>query len=222
MAGVSNFSLSYAPCPSSTKVKIADGSLSSVAGIGSFKVSKDLTLNSVLHVPALKCNLLSISKLNHYNNRVANFRSSMCHFQDLSLGRMIDSARVHEGLYFLEDTENERRQAFVTGISPIFVSNDKEIMLWHHRLGHPNFSYLKHFLPSSFKNKTLVSLNCDIYQFAKHTRVPFSPKPYIPSSPFSLIHSDFWGPSKVTTMNEKRWFVAFIDDHTRITWVYPL
>ncbi|RVW92612.1 hypothetical protein CK203_039395 [Vitis vinifera] len=68
-SGVSNFSLSYAPCPSSTKVKIADGSLSSVAGI------------------------------------------------DLSLGRMIDSARVHEGLYFLEDTENERRQAFVTAVN---------------------------------------------------------------------------------------------------------
>ncbi|RVW36181.1 hypothetical protein CK203_100355 [Vitis vinifera] len=122
-SGVSNFSLSYAPCPSSTKVKIADGSLSSVAGICSFKVSKDLTLNSVLHVPALKCNLLSISKLNHDNNRVANFRSSMRHFQDLSLGRMIGSARVHEGLYFLEDTENERRQAFGE-------NHDQEARVW--------------------------------------------------------------------------------------------
>ncbi|KAA0068166.1 Beta-galactosidase [Cucumis melo var. makuwa] len=37
---------------------------------------------------------------------------------------------------------------------------------------------------------------------------------------FTLIHSDVWGPSKVTTSLEKRWFVTFIDDHTRLTWVY--
>lgn len=34
-----------------------------------------------------------------------------------------------------------------------------------------------------------------------------------------LIHSDVWGPSKVTTLGGSRWFVTFIDDCTRMTWL---
>ncbi|KAL0536842.1 hypothetical protein IC582_025805 [Cucumis melo] len=48
----------------------------------------------------------------------------------------------------------------------------------------------------------------------------FPSHPYKPTQPFNLIHNDVWGPSKVTTSSKKRWFVTFIDDHTRLTWVY--
>ena len=34
------------------------------------------------------------------------------------------------------------------------------------------------------------------------------------------MHSDIWGPSRISTPSGKRWFVTFIDDHTRMTWVY--
>ena len=95
-------------------------------------------------------------------------------------------------------------------------------MLWHYRPGHPSFLYLRHLFPSLFFNKNVADFQCDICQLAKHTRVSFPHKPYMPSSPFSLIHSDVWGPSKVTTSSGKRWFITFIDDHTRITWVYLL
>lgn len=40
------------------------------------------------------------------------------------------------------------------------------------------------------------------------------------SVPFSLIHSDVWGPSPDTTVSGYRWFVIFIDDYTRMTWLY--
>ena len=49
---------------------------------------------------------------------------------------------------------------------------------------------------------------------------PPPPQPYKPSQPFYVIHSDVWGPSRVRNVNGSRWFVTFIDDHTRITWVY--
>lgn len=32
-----------------------------------------------------------------------------------------------------------------------------------------------------------------------------------------MIHSDIWGPSRVNNINGARWFVTFIDDHTRTT-----
>jgi len=45
---------------------------------------------------------------------------------------------------------------------------------------------------------------------------------YKPSKPFALIHSDVWGPSRITTKEGKKWFVTFIDYHTRTSWVYLL
>jgi hypothetical protein len=40
--------------------------------------------------------------------------------------------------------------------------------------------------------------------------------------PFDLIHSDVWGPAPVSTVSGIRWFVIFIDDCTRMTWLYLL
>ena len=34
-----------------------------------------------------------------------------------------------------------------------------------------------------------------------------------------IIHPDVWGPSKFATLDGSRWFVTFIDDCTRMTWV---
>ena len=34
-----------------------------------------------------------------------------------------------------------------------------------------------------------------------------------------VIHPDFWGPSKVLTLSGSHWFVTFIDDCTRMTWL---
>ena len=37
---------------------------------------------------------------------------------------------------------------------------------------------------------------------------------------FYQIHSDVWGPSKIATLIGKKRFVTFIDDHTRLCWLY--
>lgn len=93
-------------------------------------------------------------------------------------------------------------------------------MLWHFRLGHPNFMYLAKLFPELFINKKPQFYQCEICQFAKHTRNVYPTVGYKPSKPFSLIHSDIWGPSKVKNLNDARWFITFIDDHTRMTWTY--
>ena len=35
-----------------------------------------------------------------------------------------------------------------------------------------------------------------------------------------VVHSDVWGPAKTMSMGGCRYYVTFIDDHTRKTWVY--
>lgn len=91
------------------------------------------------------------------------------------------------------------------------------ILLWHHRLGHPNFIYLKKLMPHLFTNVTVSSLRCDSCILSKQTKSSYLPKPYRPSCPFNLVHSDIWGPSRVANINGSRWFITFVDDHTRIT-----
>jgi len=79
--------------------------------------------------------------------------------------------------------------------------------------------YLQKLFPSLF-NKNPNIFHCDVCQLAKHSRNTYPTQPYKPSHPFSLIRSDVRGPSKINNITGSRWFVTFIDDHTRTTWVF--
>ena len=63
----------YSPCSENFTVRIADGTMSKVVGIGSIVITEDLALKSVLLIPNLTDNLLSISKITHDLNCVPNF-----------------------------------------------------------------------------------------------------------------------------------------------------
>ncbi|KAM1316044.1 hypothetical protein ACFX2F_019741 [Malus domestica] len=42
------------------------------------------------------------------------------------------------------------------------------------------------------------------------------------SQPLELIHSDICGPMQITTLRGNKFFLTFIDDHTRMCWVFFL
>ena len=71
----------YSSCPNNLTVRIADSSLSKVDDTGLIVLSNDLTLNFVLLVSNLDCNLLSISKLNKEERCVTNFFSTHSGFE---------------------------------------------------------------------------------------------------------------------------------------------
>ena len=73
-------------------IRIADGSLSKVVGIGTIQLTKDLIPSHVLHVPNLDCNLISISKLTCDLNCVTKFYPNLCEFQAMDLGKVIGNA----------------------------------------------------------------------------------------------------------------------------------
>ena len=207
----------YFPCHDNSIVRIADGTHSKVMGKGSVVISKDIVLKDVLYVPKLDCNLLSISKLTKDLNCVTKFHPYLCEFQALDSGKRIGNAKECAGLYLLQVDDSKRKpeKSACVVVSP----KEEAVMLWHYRLGHPNFLYLKKMFPSIF-NKSLNFFHCEICEMSKHTRNTYPVQPYKPSHPFSLIHSDVWGPSRVNTITGSRWFVTFIDDHTRVTWVF--
>ena len=57
-------------------------------------------------------------------------------------------------------------------------------------------------------------------QFGKQTVLPFNKSVSHTLSPFDLIPSDVWGPSPITTQGGSRYFVIFVDDFSRYTWIY--
>ena len=129
-----------------------------------------MTPNSVLHVLKLSCNLFSVTKFTQTNNCVAKFFPSYCEFQELGSGKTIGSAREIKGLYYFDNGAIREEQVQVAK-KVHFVSD--EIRLWHWRLGHPNYPYLKRLFPSLFKNINLSQFNCEVCELAKHQRSVF-------------------------------------------------
>lgn len=60
-----------------------------------------------------------------------------------------------------------------------------------------------------------------VCELTNHHRASFPLQSYKPSEPFSIIHSDLWGLSKISTLAEK-WFITLLEYHTRISWIYLL
>ncbi|KAA0052230.1 reverse transcriptase [Cucumis melo var. makuwa] len=199
LTGFSEHFVSYTPCAGNEKIRIADGSLAPIAGKGQIVLFDGFSLKNVLHVPSLSYNLLSISKITHELHCKATFLPESVCFQDLNSGRTIGTARHSGGLYILNDDTSGSSISTTRLLSSYFSTFVHDLKLWHFRLGHPNFTYMKYLFPHLFPKIDVSSLSCDVCIRAKQHRVSFPSQPYKPTQPFTLIHSDVWGPSKVTT-----------------------
>lgn len=71
------------------------------------------------------------------------------------------------------------------------------------------------FKPISYKN----SQSCALGKFAK---LPFDSSTTQVDAPFHLLHCDLWGPSPVLSKLGYKYFVLFIDQFSRYSWVYFL
>ena len=88
----------------------------------------------------------------------------------------------------------------------------------HCHLGPPSLSLLKKLYP---RFSSLSSLNCESCQYSKVHRVHLSPKVNKrASTPFELIHSNVWGPCPIMSPTGFKYFVTFVDDISRVTWLY--
>lgn len=88
------------------------------------------------------------------------------------------------------------------------ISNKSEIMLWHYRLCHPNFMYLEKLFLALFNKIKPNDLQCEVCYLSKHDRSSFPTQPYKSSYPFSIIHSDIWGPNITKNIIRARWFIT--------------
>jgi len=210
----------YFPYPSNKKISTADGTFITAAGQGDVKISPSITLKNVLHVPKLSTNLISVQKLTKDLSCNIVFHNNYCILQDKNSGRTIGHAREWNDLYYMEDPNQPIKSQ--TLISESIMTSKEKAQLYHCRLGHPSLEVVKLIFPSLFKNLDMESLHCEVCELAKHKGVPFPISNKISPSPFVLVHTDVWGPSNVPNISGTRWFITFIDDYTRVTWVFLL
>ena len=162
-------------------------------GEGTISLTPTLSLVRALLVPDVKCNLLSVGKLLDTLYCSAHFYrivTTYCYFQDIQTQKIIGRGKRIGGLYILtmEDTVvsgSNNHQALSAK-----VDDRHQIWLWHRRLGHPSFSYMKHLFPSLFRTCSDSEFKCETCVMAKSHRASFPISDSKATLPFDLIHSD--------------------------------
>ena len=88
-----------------------------------------LKLKNVLYVPKLRCNLISVSQLTDDVNCLVLFTNKLCVMQDCTSRMLIGAGEHKDGLYLFRGTH--KIKAYQTSV-------EKQVDLWHKRLGHPS------------------------------------------------------------------------------------
>ena len=108
----------------------------------------------------------------------------------------------------------------------INIVPEKKTMLWHQRLGHIGEKGLR-----TLHGKGMVegmfncSLDFDFYEhwiYGKHNRVRLPSGATRAKGVLELIHSDVFGLVPVLSLGKSVYYVSFIDDFSRNTWIYFL
>ncbi|KAJ0580159.1 putative RNA-directed DNA polymerase [Helianthus annuus] len=205
------------PTQGNQKVYFGNGQSLPITHVGHTKIFGNLDLNNVLVVPSITKNLLSIGKLTEDNNVDVLFSHPYFYIQDRQTKQIIARGCREDGLYVLRQTHD----ALVASSSCPKASFE----LWHSRLGHVNFdtiSMLKHNGCLSFTSVLPKPGLCSPCELAKAKRQPFLPNDKRASLPLEIIHCDLWGPSPIKSIDNFLYYVAFVDDYSRFTWLYPL
>ncbi|GJX38033.1 retrovirus-related pol polyprotein from transposon TNT 1-94 [Tanacetum coccineum] len=200
--------------PTKSYIHTANGEKINVRNGGTIEISPTLKLSNCLYVPALSHKLLSISHVTKELNCSVIMQPTFCILQDIRTGAIIGRGTERQGLYYVDELTTSGTVMLAHGTS------EREAWLWHRRLGHPSGSYLHTLFPKLFPLNKPIS--CETCILAKSHRQTFKPSNTRVKVPFSLIHSDVWGPAPVIGGQSFRYYVIFVDDCTRMTWIYFL
>ncbi|WKA01900.1 hypothetical protein VitviT2T_020152 [Vitis vinifera] len=139
--------------PSSQKiVSIANGNTTPVIREGFLTLTDTLNLDSILVVPSLDYNLLSVSQITAALSCIVIFWPEFSVFKDIQTKQTIGCGIKQGKLYYLDlqskDSNNLRQALMVNGSEG--EEKKSKIWLWHRHLGHASFGYLKKLFPSLF------------------------------------------------------------------------
>lgn len=198
-------------------ISTANGSSMKVEHVGHVS-TPTLSLPNTYYVRNLMFNLVSVGQLCDLGLSVTFFPTG-CVVQDLQTRQTLGIGRRHGKLFQLIHLRLPITTAAVTSTSPSSVP----FGIWHSRLGHVSLSRLRFLISKGVLGSTINEhLDCQSCQLAKQHALSFHKSTSVTSAPFDLVHSDIWGPAPTATMGGSRYFVIFVDDFSRYTWLYIL
>ena len=228
------------------KLNLPTGDTSVISHSGKVKLENNLMLKNVLYVPTFKHNLLSVQKLIKDTGCKINFYETYCMIVNGEGTRVIAVGKAVNGLYYLV---NEDMNKVVNGVKkgnteaeiPVCeerrrlsasckvnlpntisgVPQNSSTTLWHQRLGHAPLAKLSHIegLKEFDRHSHDVCITCPL---AKFTKLPYTLSESRAAGIFDMIHIDIWGPYRVSTRHNHRFFLTMVDDHSRVSWVHLL
>jgi histone deacetylase 1/2 len=194
---------------------VGNGAKLEIVASGSSKL-KNLNLHDVLYVPQITKNLLSVSKLTSDNNIIAEFDNNCCFVKDKLTGKVLLRGILKDGLYQLSNGSSQTNKD-----SCVYLSVKEN---WHRKLGHPSNNVLDKVLKiCNVKTSPSDKFKfCEACQLGKSHLLPFKSSSSHAQEVLELIHTDVWGPSPINSISGFKYYVHFIDDSSRFTWIYPL
>jgi hypothetical protein len=204
----------------SYKVELGDKSIYPVEGfVEAFvklKSGNHVHLSNVLYVPGLEKNLVSISCLEDKGNIIAFMdRKVLSWHKDSSIenARVIGSRKGN--LYrLLEQNEESLVHDEV---------NPNEI--WHRRYAHINYQalpFVRNMVEGIPELQSTHEGICKGCALGKNIKKPFPSNNNRFKEILDLIHSDVCGSMPVKSLGGYSYYVIFIDDYSRKTWLYLL
>ncbi|PKU80692.1 Retrovirus-related Pol polyprotein from transposon TNT 1-94 [Dendrobium catenatum] len=208
-----------APYTGTDNITIGDGSSVSIENSGKGLLptpSRKILLSQILHSPSLKYNLLSISQLTRDNNLAIIFDPNGFYFKDLQTHQILLRGPCTDGLYNIKTPSNNAPKVALH-------SEAGRTVPWHDRLGHPNRKILTRIASCNPALKIDCNFSsCSWCNNAKHHKLSFNKTDHRSIAPLDLIHTDVWGPAPTVSNSGYTYYVIFVDDHTRFTWLFPM
>jgi transposase InsO family protein len=202
----------------STKVRVGNGNYIAVKGKGTIAISTysgTKLISDVLYVPEIDQNLLSVGQLIERGYKVL-FENESCLIKD-SDGKDIFKVKMRGKSFALNPLEEEQIA---------FQMKENVTDLWHKRLGHYHHQGLLQLKSKEMAND-IPELddhisNCKACQFGKQSRKPFPKTTWRATKKLQLIHTDIAGPQRTSSLNGSLYYAIFIDDFTRMCWIFFL
>ena len=179
---------------------------------------KKCNLSDVLYVPNLSYNLLSVP-MSTDTIKSTVFTSKECDFLNAE-GKVVATGKRIGELYYCRDTQQATAAKHGGGMS--------QEELWHRRYGHFGVQNMRKLVAEEMVVRLDCKMSkdigvCEPFVEGKHHRAKFDTSGAKRSdSVFGLMHSDVCGKMSNQSLSGSEYFLTFIDDKTRYTWVYIL